>query len=126
MSDSGRLIAVVDDEESVCRGLQRLLRSAGFAVETYSSGATFLQDLPSRRPDCLVLDLQMPRMTGFEVQARLLELGERVPVVVITGHDTAQARERAMEGGAAAYLRKPADDEALLGAVSTAIARSEQ
>jgi FixJ family two-component response regulator len=124
LSNKTPLVAIVDDEESVCRALQRLLRAAGFGVETFSSGTEFLQCLQSRRPDCLVLDLQMPRMSGFDVQARLLELGDRVPVVVITGHDTPEARERAMDGGAAAYLRKPADDRALLDAVSTAIAEA--
>ena len=94
-------------------------------METFSSGTEFLRCFQSRRPDCLVLDLHMPRMSGFDVQARLQELGERVPVVVITGHDTPQARERAIDGGAAAYLRKPADDQALLDAVSAAIAEAK-
>ena len=116
------LVAIVDDEESVCRALQRLLRSTGFEVATFCSGVKFFQYLESRRPDCLVLDLHMPRMSGFDVQARLLELGERVPVVVITGHDTPETRVRAMNGGAAAYVRKPADDRTLLDAVSAAIA----
>ena len=124
MSNSPPLVAVVDDEESVCRALQRLLRSAGFAVKTFSSGSMFLTELPSRRPDCLVLDVHMPRMSGFDVQARLAELGERVPVVIITGHDTPETRDRAIGGGASAYLRKPADDQAILDAVSAAIAHT--
>jgi FixJ family two-component response regulator len=121
VTTSPPLVAIVDDEESVCRALQRLLRSAGFVVATFGSGVDFLKYLESNRPDCLVLDLHMPRMSGFDVQARILERGDRLPVVVITGHDTPETRTRAMDGGAAAYLRKPADDQALLEAVSAAI-----
>lgn len=115
------LVVVVDDEECVCRAFRRLLRSAGFEVETFDSGSAFLQSLEGKLPDCLVLDLHMPRMTGFDVQARLAEIGGRVPVVVVTGHDTPQNRQRALDGGAAVYLRKPTDDQALLDAVSAAI-----
>jgi FixJ family two-component response regulator len=124
VNNSDIFVAVVDDEEPVCRALRRLLCSAGFRVETFSSGAAFFERLPARRPDCLVLDLHMPQMSGFDVQARLTELGEQLPVVVITAHDTPQSRERAVTAGAAAYLRKPADDKALLEAVTTAVDRS--
>ena len=124
MSDRPPLVAIVDDEESVCRAFRRLLRSAGFAVETFSSGATFLQGVQSLRPDCLVLDLHMPSMSGFDVQAKLLDLGERIPVIIMTGHDTPESRERAIGGGASAYLRKPADDEVLLDAVAEAIGKT--
>jgi FixJ family two-component response regulator len=115
------LVAVVDDEESVCRALERLLRSAGFSVATFGSGADFVKSLATRRPACLILDLHMPRMSGFEVQEHLVRAGEPVPVVVITGHDTAQARDRVVGAGASAFLRKPVDDQALLDAVSKAI-----
>ena len=125
MSNRPALVAVVDDEESVCRALQRLFRSAGFGVETFTNSATFLTGLESRKPDCLVLDLHMPRMSGFDVQARLAEMGARVPVVILTGHDTPEAHDRAMAGGASAYLRKPADDHALLDAVNAAIGKAK-
>lgn len=121
MSNSPPFVAIVDDEECVCRALQRLFRSAGYHVETFPGGAAFFRGLETRKPDCLVLDLHMPRTSGFDVQSRLRELGERVPIVVITGHDTPQTRERIMAAGAAAYLRKPADEQALLDAVSAAI-----
>jgi FixJ family two-component response regulator len=115
------LIAVVDDEESVCRALKRLLRSAGFDVATFGSGAEFLQSLRSRRPACLVLDLHMPRMSGFDVQEHLANVADPVRIVIITGHDTSQSRDRVMQAGAVAYLHKPVDDEALLNAVHDAI-----
>ena len=83
------------------------------------AAATFLDSLRSHRPDCVVLDLHMPEVTGFDVQARLRELD--IPVVVITGHDTPESRGRVQELGAAAYLRKPVAAKALLEAIDNAI-----
>ena len=81
-------VAIVDDDESVRRALQRLLHASDLIAETYASGQEFLDSLKSRRrPDCLVLDLQMPGMNGLEVQRELTNAGLRLPVVVITGHD---------------------------------------
>lgn len=122
MAEAPRLIVVVDDEESLRKALARLLRSAGFAAETFNSGATFLESVRTRTPSCVVLDLHMPGMNGFEVQAELARTGARVPVIVITGHDTPEARARAIGQGAVAYLRKPVDDTLLLGAINSAIA----
>jgi len=116
------LIAVVDDEESVRMALRRLLRSAGLDVETFSSGADFLDSLKSHRPDCVVLDLHMPHISGFAVQARLAETGNRLPAVFITGHDSDETRERARAAGIVAYLRKPVNDQTLLDAITAAIA----
>lgn len=116
-------IAVVDDEESVRKALQRLLRSAGMDVETFPSGAEFLDAVRTRKPDCLVLDLHMPVVNGFEVQARLAQLGTPLPVVVITGRDTPEACARARASGASAYLLKPIDDRMLLDAIAAAMSR---
>jgi FixJ family two-component response regulator len=115
------LVAVVDDEEAVRMALRRLLRSANLNVETFSSGAEFLESVKGHQPDCVVLDLHMPQVGGFAVQARLAEAGLRLPTVVITGHDSDETRERALAGGAAAYLRKPVDDQALLDAITEAV-----
>ncbi len=101
------LIAVVDDEEPIRKALKRLLRSAGLEVETFPSGVEFLESLVIRRPDCVVLDLHMPVMSGFEVQVRLAKSGPSVPVVVITGHDSDETRAQALAGMPVAYLRKP-------------------
>jgi FixJ family two-component response regulator len=117
-------IAVVDDEEPVRRALQRLMRAANLDVQTFASGADFLASVSARVPDCLVLDLHMPDLSGFEVQIRLAELHLGVPVVVITGHDLPRARERVLAAGGAAYLRKPVDAQVLLDAVAAAIAAS--
>jgi len=105
----------------VRRALRRLLRSAGLDVETFPSGAEFLDSLKSHRPDCVVLDLHMPQISGFAVHTRLAEAGIPLPVVVITGHDSDETRERALAVGIAAYLRKPVDDQTLLDAISAAI-----
>jgi len=122
VSKTRPLIAVVDDEEPVRIALRRLLRSTDLDVETFPSGAEFLDSLKAHQPDCVVLDLHMPRVNGFAVLARLAEAGIRLPVVVITGHDSNESRERALAGGVSAYLRKPVDDETLLEAITAAIA----
>jgi FixJ family two-component response regulator len=116
------LIAVVDDEEPVRRALSRLLRSAGFDSETFPSGDQFLETYAEQRPDCILLDLHMPKVDGLGVQSRLAKAGIQIPVIVITGRNTVEARERAMKAGAVAYLRKPIDAEALLAALAVAIA----
>jgi FixJ family two-component response regulator len=115
------LLAVVDDDADVRVALTRLVSSAGFAVETYASGAEFLHSIQDHKPDCVVLDLHMPEMSGFDVQSALTDTHAAIPVVVITGHDTPESRVRAVQLGATAYLCKPVDDKALLTAIGTAI-----
>jgi FixJ family two-component response regulator len=122
MSTSNPCIAVVDDEAAVRMALQRLLRSAGLSVQAFASGATVLEFVRTERPDCIVLDLHMPGVNGFEVQDSLSQAGFRIPIVVITGHDAPEARARALAGGASAYLLKPVDDSMLLAAIDAAIA----
>ena len=120
MTEARPLIAVVDDEEAVRPALMRLTRSAGLSVQTFGSGADFLQSLETRLPDCVVLDLHMPHMDGFNVQTHLARKGAALPVIIVTGHDFPKARERAMAGGASAFLRKPVHDLTLLDAISAA------
>ena len=120
-ADGRYLVAVVDDEDSVRCALARLLRVADFQVETFSSGAEFLESLARRSPDCVVLDLRMPRLSGFEVQRAIRESGARTPVVLVTADDSTESRERAFEEGAGAWLRKPVDDALLLEAIHAAI-----
>lgn len=115
-------IAVVDDEEPVRKALKRLLRAAGLEAEGYASGKDFLA--AERRPDCVVLDLHMPVMSGQALLKQIRRLSARLPVVVITAHDTAETRDECIAAGAAAYLRKPLDDRLLLNAISVALAKS--
>ena len=121
MECDATLLAVVDDDADVRMALTRLVASAGFAVETFASGAEFLRSIEDHEPDCLVLDLHMPEMSGFDVQGALAVAHAALPVVIITGHDTPESRVRALQLGAKAYLCKPVNDEALLAAIGTAI-----
>jgi FixJ family two-component response regulator len=118
-------IAVVDDDPSVIRSLARLLRSAGYAVRTYNSAQDFLTSLATLSPQCLVLDVQMPAMNGFELQARLRDSGCSLPVVFITAHDTAEARASARRGGAVGLLPKPFDNNSLLAVIGRVLASPE-
>jgi len=112
------LVAIVDDDADVRMALMRLLSSAGFATETFASGIDFVHWVATHVPVCVVLDLHMPGLSGFEVQQELIDHHPEVPVVIVTGHDTAEAKRRALSLGARAYLSKPVDDEALLLAIS--------
>jgi FixJ family two-component response regulator len=119
------LIAVVDDEESVRKALVRVLRAAGFPARGFASGQVFLESWHFDRPDCLVLDLQMPGVSGTEVQQALNAAGAHFPVIIITAHDAPSLREECMRLGAVAYLCKPLDIRALLKAVTPAMASSD-
>ena len=122
MNATGLAVAVVDDEASVRRALGRLLRSAGYPVEDFEAGEPFLLALDERRFGCVVLDLHMPGVDGFEVLTRIGRLGHRPPVIVLTGHDSPESRARVAEiRGETAFLRKPIDGEVLLQAVETAL-----
>ena len=116
----------MDDDADVRVALTRLVSSAGFEVETFASGAEFLRSIEDHEPDCVVLDLHMPEMSGFDVQGALAGGHAAVPVVVITGHDTSESRARALQLGAKVYLCKPVNDEALLAAIVTAIGTSRR
>ena len=115
-------IAVVDDEAPVRRALERLLRSVGMEVCTFHSGIQFLEECESAALDCVVLDLHMPDINGFEVQEQLNEVRSTLPVIVITGHDATETQNRVMAAGASAYLLKPIDESVLLEAIALAIA----
>jgi CheY-like chemotaxis protein len=115
------LIAVVDDEQSVRKAMERLIRTGGFEVALFSSGAEFLSSLQQRKPDCVVLDLHMPGIDGFEVMAALARAATGLPFIVMTADDSPQNRARALNHGARAYLPKPVDGAALLEALNAAV-----
>ena len=121
MTKDSPLLAVVDDDADVRVALARLVSSAGFVVETFASGAEFLRSVRDHEPDCVVLDLHMLEMSGFDVQGALSKGHPAVPIVVMTGHDTPESRARAVRMGAKVYLCKPINDEALLAAIDDAI-----
>lgn len=121
MPGNSPIVAVVDDEEDVRHALHRLLRSAGFEVLVYGSGNDFLRHAQDSAPDCVVLDLHMRGQSGFEVQQEIAARRLDIPVVVLTGNDTAENRARALANGAREYLCKPVDDEALISAIVAAM-----
>ena len=114
-------IAIIDDDKAVRTALRRLLRCARHRAEAYGSGREFLKDLDQHTPDCLVLDVQMPEMSGLQIQQHLSAIGASVPVVMITGHDEVGAQEACLAAGASSYLRKPLDRSVLLEAIEHAI-----
>jgi FixJ family two-component response regulator len=110
------LIAIVDDDPSVRRSLHRVVRSAGYAVETFASARAYLEWLPKGRAACVVLDVHMEEMSGFELQERLA-----TPIVFITAHDDATTRERIEKSRTAGHLWKPFDEQAVLGIIRRAL-----
>jgi FixJ family two-component response regulator len=110
------VIAIVDDDMSVRRSLHRLLRAAGYPVEMFASAREFLEWLPDHRAACLVLDVHMHEMSGFDLQERLA-----VPIIFITAHDDAPTRDRIEKSGVAGHLWKPFDEQAILAAIRQAV-----
>ncbi len=122
MSDTHPLIHVVDDDRSVAQGLSRLLRSWGMQARTFGSGEEFLNALKeSPDADCCVIDVQMPGMTGLEVQETLNRSGRNVPVIFITAHYDDGIEWQALKAGAIGFLRKPFSDELLVGLIRKAL-----
>ncbi|HUK21830.1 MAG TPA: response regulator transcription factor [Gemmatimonadales bacterium] len=117
-------VHIVDDDASVRKSLARLLKSAGYRVETYEGAQDFLvhDHAPEGSPQCLVLDVRMPKINGLDLQTRLCESGMDLPVIFATGHGDVPSSVRAMKVGAVDFLTKPIDDRALLGAVERGLA----
>ncbi|MGO4622822.1 response regulator transcription factor [Ensifer sp. 2YAB10] len=125
MTQLERVIHIVDDDKSYRTALARLMEASGFRVVTYSSGEELLAHLPGSDPGCILLDLQMPGLTGLELQDHLAEKAPLLPVVFLTGRGDITASVRAMKAGAEDFLEKPASREALLLAVERALLRLE-
>jgi FixJ family two-component response regulator len=118
------LIAIVDDEESVRRALSRTLRASRFDVVDFASGQEFLDSITTRMPDCVILDFQMPGLTGRDIQRRLTAAKIGVPIIVVTAHDQPAVREQCLADGAIAYLAKPLRREQLIAMIMSALAES--
>lgn len=123
MNDPGTRVIVVDDDPSVRRGLERLLRSAGYKVEAFASVQAMLTGTELKDAACLVLDVRMPGQNGLDLQAALGLAGVDLPIVFITGHGDVQMAVRAMKAGAIDFLTKPFDAQELFTALDQASRR---
>jgi len=121
MTTATALVSIVDDDVSVRRALRRLVQSGGYTVETFASAPEFYDSAPLGRTACLVLDIHLDGMSGFELQERLAAERTGIPVIFMTAHDDDATRERVRRSGAVAYLRKPFDEQVLLDAIRTAL-----
>lgn len=117
MEHIAKWVAVVDDEEAIRRSMLRLLRSAGIDALAFSGGASFLAALAVVRPACVILDVNMPDMSGLEVCERLSAARHDIPVVLMTGQDSVEMRTVANAAGVAHYLTKPVDGALLLAVI---------
>jgi len=120
------VIGIVDDDASILRAVRRLLVAAGFTVKTFGSAEEFLASEHPERISCLVLDIHLNGLSGFELQDRLVEAQIKIPIVFITAHDDLPTRERAQRGGASEYLRKPFDEHSLIGAIDKALGHARR
>lgn len=121
MSDTGALVYVVDDDASAREGVAGLLRSAGLMAKTFASGEEFLAAPRSKMPSCLVLDVNLPGVSGLDLQQELVKSDLQVPIIFLTGHGDIPMTVRAVRAGAANFLTKPVDDEELLNAIRQCI-----
>lgn len=115
------MISIVDDDQSVRRATESLVRSLGYNACTFASAEEFLGSDDLHGTSCLITDLQMPGLSGIELQDRLIAEGHRMPVIFITAYPDESLRARAMKVGAICFLSKPYSDESLIGCISTAL-----
>ena len=120
------IIAIVDDDASAREGLQSLIRSAGWRVQTFVSAQEFLSRRGAEAPSCLILDLQLPGLSGLDLQERMAEVGLAIPIVFLTGHGDIPASVQAMKAGAVEFLTKPLDEEKLFQAIQEALERDRR
>jgi FixJ family two-component response regulator len=120
------IVFVIDDDDSVRRSLERLLRSVDLDVETFASAQDFLRKPMPDRPACVVLDLRLPGPSGLELQESLIRSGHDVPIVFISGHADVPSSVRAIKAGAVDFLQKPFSDQALLDIIHGALRRDRE
>ncbi|HWN17467.1 MAG TPA: response regulator [Gemmatimonadales bacterium] len=126
MRDPQSIVFVVDDEDTVRRSLERLLRITGYTVESFSTAAEFLVRPDPGVPCCLLLDIRMPNLTGIDVQRALNDAGRALPIIFMTGFADVEVCVLGMKAGAADFLMKPFDEDQLLAAVAAALSRSSE
>lgn len=116
-----RLVAIVDDDESVRTAVHGVLKSVGLNTRSFASAEEFLRSGDQRETGCLITDIRMPGMSGLELQATLAEEDYRIPIIFITAYGDARTRTQAMRAGAVEFLEKPFDDDVLLESVRTVL-----
>jgi len=121
-----RIVHIVDDEDAIRRSASFMLKTSGFDVLSYASGAAFLKAIGRDPPGCVLLDVRMPEMDGLEVQQTMTDRGINMPVIVLTGHGDVTIAVRAMKGGAVDFIEKPFEKAVLLEAIATAFDRIAQ
>jgi RNA polymerase sigma factor (sigma-70 family) len=126
MPNPSSVVFVVDDDESLRRSLERLLRVSGYSVQTFSSAAAFLEHSEPDCPSCLLLDIRMPELTGLDAQQAVNQARPALSVILMTGFADMESCILGMKAGAADFLLKPFDDDELLLAVASAIAKSQE
>lgn len=120
MSADKRQVYIVDDDESVCLALKFLMAGYGFAVRTFTSAEEFFSAVPNSAPGCLVLDIHMPGLNGWEARQRLSRSGSERPVIIITADKSGDFKERAVKTGAAGFLQKPINGRELVNLIHQA------
>ena len=124
MAQTPPVISIVDDDPSIRRALQRLIQSAGYTGETFASAGEFLDSSPLGRTACLVLDIHLGSMSGFDLEEQLAAYRAAIPIIFITARDDAPTRERVGRSGAAGYLPKPFEGQALLDTIGRVTAQA--
>jgi FixJ family two-component response regulator len=119
------MVYLIEDDESVRKALQRLFRSAGLDVRAFAGAEEFMQGGDLDQGGCIVVDIQMPGLTGFDLQEGLIAKKIRIPTIVISAMDDAETRERARKLGATAFFRKPVDGQALIDSIHWAMGVSQ-
>jgi FixJ family two-component response regulator len=122
MADASSWIAIVDDDRSVLKAVKRSLHFRGLQSRTFESAQQFIRSMPDGLPECLIVDLQMPEMTGLELHHYLTRCGIQIPTIIITAHGDARLRERAQTAGVVAVLSKPLEKALLFAAIEAASA----
>jgi len=120
------VVHVIDDDESVRHALAFLLATSGMAVQVHESGTAFLNAVATLQGGCILTDIRMPGIDGLALQRRLIELGVKLPVIVMTGHGDVPLAVEAMKAGAVDFIEKPFDDEVLLSAIRSALNRYDR
>jgi len=119
-------VYIVDDDESVCRALGLLMVACGLAVRTFSSAEEFFSAVPNSAPGCLILDIHMPGLKGWEAQECLLRSGSERPIIIITADKNGDLKQQALKAGAAGFLQKPINDQELIDLINKTYFKKEE